>query len=432
METSKIFLLFLPILLANPSATYILRNEEEQGEVACDPAANPSDCPHDRQCKDLDGDGQSTCVCDSRYYTTHTSGHCVLGLKELVYDMEKELGALELKQQHDNDWLNDTMNELLLIPTTTTTTTTPAPNGGGLLLVVSGHWTVGGLKDNSQVVDIITGTKCSLPPSGVSYPFRVSDGTGTTIDGIPLICGGYIGGGNYLRECYTFDKTSNSWSVFANMIHGRAFNSGSVLNGKFWVTGGYTDTTKESTELISMDGTVEAGPNLPSPGRWGHSMVTLHDGRVMILGDGTDPLKNKVSIYDSNTDTFEDGPDLIYSREHAGAILFRSAKHNNRHVVLVAGGKTEKVEVFDYTTASSWEEITSLPTDHDTQFHQAVASTIPSIYGDGAILQHDEYVYELTCTAIECSWSISPVQLDQAVYAAVMLHLPTDYVNCNN
>merc|ERR1719225_259173 len=142
MDTSQIFLLFLPILLANPSATYILRNEEEQGEVACDPAANPSDCPHDRQCKDLDGDGQLTCVCDSRYYTTHTSGHCVLGLKELVYDMEKELGALELKQQHDNDWLNDTMNELLLIPTTTATTTSPAPNGGGLLLVVSGHWTV--------------------------------------------------------------------------------------------------------------------------------------------------------------------------------------------------------------------------------------------------------------------------------------------------
>ena len=54
------------------------------GEVACDPAANPSDCPHDRQCKDMDGDGQATCVCDSRYYTTHTNGHCVLGITLLL------------------------------------------------------------------------------------------------------------------------------------------------------------------------------------------------------------------------------------------------------------------------------------------------------------------------------------------------------------
>ena len=94
------------------------------------------------------------------------------------------------------------------------------------------------------------------------------------------------------------------------------------------ITGGYT--SKESTEFISMDGTVEAGPNLPSPGRWGHSMVTLHDGRVIILGDGTSAMWKKVWIYNKNTDTFEDGPDLIYPRDHAGATLFRSAKHNNR------------------------------------------------------------------------------------------------------
>ena len=63
------------------------------GEVACDPAANPSDCPYDRQCKDLDGDGQSTCVCDSRYYTTHTNGHCVLGISYLVCFRQRKILA---------------------------------------------------------------------------------------------------------------------------------------------------------------------------------------------------------------------------------------------------------------------------------------------------------------------------------------------------
>jgi len=189
METSLVVLLFVPILLANTLTASILRNGANPGEVACDPAANPSDCPSNRRCEDMDGDGQSTCVCDSRFYKTNAAGNCVLGLKELIYEMEKEietlkanvsdnandiasneaqismnaanitaaddqvnmeamdemkdkldalnqslsgdldqammdLEELELKQQEDINWLNDTMNELLLIPTTTTTTTT--------------------------------------------------------------------------------------------------------------------------------------------------------------------------------------------------------------------------------------------------------------------------------------------------------------------
>ena len=43
-------------------------------------------------------------------------------------------------------------------------------------------------------------------------------------------------------------------------------------------------------------------------------MVTLHDGRVMIIGAG-DPssLRQNVLIYDSSTNTFTAGPDTIYS-----------------------------------------------------------------------------------------------------------------------
>jgi len=120
MDTSQIFLLFL--LSAFASAANILRNEEA---VVCDPAEDPSSCPTNRRCEDEDGDGEYNCVCDKRFYTTHTLGHCVLGFKELVFDMEKELAALEMKQEHDVDWLNETLVDLLEIPTTTTTTLHP-------------------------------------------------------------------------------------------------------------------------------------------------------------------------------------------------------------------------------------------------------------------------------------------------------------------
>ena len=38
-----------------------------------------------------------------------------------------------------------------------------------------------------------------------------------------------------------------------------------------------------STEMVKQDGTISYGTPLPAA-RYGHCMVTLHDGRVMILG----------------------------------------------------------------------------------------------------------------------------------------------------
>ena len=56
-------------------------------EVVCNPADNPSSCAHNRRCEDNDGDGEYTCVCDKRFYTTHlTSGHCVLGERDQSCD----------------------------------------------------------------------------------------------------------------------------------------------------------------------------------------------------------------------------------------------------------------------------------------------------------------------------------------------------------
>ena len=106
----------------------------------------------------------------------------------------------------------------------------------GLVLVVSGY--NGGIHDHSQVLDIKAETTCSLPPAGVSYPFKMNTGVGTTIDGIPLICGGYAGGsGGRLKQCYKFDELMNAWALHANMVTGREAPAAAVLNGKLWVTG---------------------------------------------------------------------------------------------------------------------------------------------------------------------------------------------------
>ena len=52
------------------------------------------------------------------------------------------------------------------------------------------------------------------------------------------------------------------------------------------------------------------------------------------------------------------GPDMSYDRYYHGCTLFKSAKHGNREVALVAGGYVqEKVELLDYQAeGSAWEE----------------------------------------------------------------------------
>ena len=56
------------------------------GKLACDPNANPNDCPSNRVCQEIDGDGNATCVCDPRFYLTNNDGHCILGKLRQVWD----------------------------------------------------------------------------------------------------------------------------------------------------------------------------------------------------------------------------------------------------------------------------------------------------------------------------------------------------------
>ena len=89
-----------------------------------------------------------------------------------------------------------------------------------------------------------------------------------------------------------------------------------------------------------------------------HCMVTLDDGKVMILGTEWYEHQKRVSIFDPQSNTFMNGSDLLYERQNAGCAVFFSPLHDNRPVVLSAGGAYHSTaEVLDYTKANaSWEE----------------------------------------------------------------------------
>ena len=104
-----------------------------------------------------------------------------------------------------------------------------------------------------------------------------------------------------------------------------------------------------------------AGISLPYT-VYAHCVVTLNDGRVMILGGRDGSSLRKVLIFNSTSGTFSDAPDMLYTRSSPGCATFNSPLHNHREVVLVAGGSgQDSVELLDYQTeGSTWQESKSL------------------------------------------------------------------------
>ena len=215
----------------------------------------------------------------------------------------------------------------------------------------------GSSTDESQVIDVCsTSTACANLPS---YPFAMYLAAGGLVNGFPIICGGNSDYSEVLLEsCFKFDRNSNAWKLHSYMNYKRYGHAGTVVKDALFITGGWDDGSKlYTTEYIHSNGTVESGPNLPVA-REGHCSVTLHDGKVMILGASSPPaLSRNVIIMDPADNSFSTGPSLSYDRDQAACTIFKSPLHNGRPVVLSAGGSSQATaEVYDYTNANNqWQ-----------------------------------------------------------------------------
>ena len=209
--------------------------------------------------------------------------------------------------------------------------------------------------DKSQVIDVSSSsTACANLPS---YPFAMHNAAGGFVNGSPIICGGYTSSGGETDSCHIFEKNSNSWKLHSRMRYRRESHASTVVNNALFITGGHDGSSRlATTEYIYANGTFQSGPNLPGA-RWGHCSVTLHDGKVMILGaDSSSSLHRNVIIMDPADNSFSTGPSMSYERLRAACTLFYSPLHNGRPVVLAAGGRDQATaEVYDYTNTNKWQ-----------------------------------------------------------------------------
>ena len=207
---------------------------------------------------------------------------------------------------------------------------------------------------DAQVVDLSKQTRsCQNLPE---YPVAMGMATGAIVSGHPMICGGLSktnpvwSPSEWGTECYRHSKVSNSWIFSANMNTNRLYSASVMLNGTLFVMGGFGGLS--STEYVSPDGDASRpGPDLPNP-RAEHCAVKLSTGQVMLVGGyGGYGGSGMATMFDPDTETFDTLlPSLSADLRNGGCAVFHSAMHDNREVVLAAGGNREATcLVLDYT-----------------------------------------------------------------------------------
>ena len=214
-----------------------------------------------------------------------------------------------------------------------------------LILVATGK------TDKCQVVDVDSSTSCG---NLLSYPYSSWNAAGGEINGSPIICGGSPKSDSG-KSCYRFDQFENTWKFHAYMKSIRHSHAAAVIKDVLFISGRVSNGQLASTEFIHANGTVTSGTNLPLA-RQGHCMVTLHDGKVMILGaESPHSLTKNVILFDPS-DSYTTEPSMSYPRNNAACTLFKSDLHDGRPVVLSAGGLSQATaQVYDYTNSNHWQ-----------------------------------------------------------------------------
>ena len=168
----------------------------------------------------------------------------------------------------------------VLLSVLNTNKTISVPQKDHLLFVTGGKQ-----ERESEVVDLHKNS--SYCRSLSDYPLEAQYASGGILNGQPLICGGIVGleDNNATNECYVYNATSLTWSLFANMTHKRYGASGVTLDNKrFLIMGGSGQINSSSTsEYILSNQTVVAGPITPYIGLEWHCLVRLDDGKVIII-----------------------------------------------------------------------------------------------------------------------------------------------------
>ena len=213
----------------------------------------------------------------------------------------------------------------------------------------------------TEIVDIMNKPypKICKPLADIPKTIR-NNAVGTNLQETPVFCGGTLvedwcqipnpdcGRKRFSENCFKF--INGSWEEFTSMKEKRGNAAGIIYKNEWHIFGGWTqgplDTNNHSTttlsktsEIISQDGGVRKGPDLPT--KFAHHAITSINETVSILSGGVLGMPHNGSLtwyYNHETEKFTSGPHLLEGRtEHASATIVDKGKEKE-NIPIVAGG----------------------------------------------------------------------------------------------
>jgi hypothetical protein len=152
-----------------------------------------------------------------------------------------------------------------------------------------------------------------------------------------LVAGGEATPFDYLASADLYDPATDSWTPAAPM-HAEHDALATVLlaDGRVLAVGGYGPTAATGAEVFDpATGKWTAPRGLTTPRGEGNRMVTLTDGRPVVVGGYTEHgfrYEDTAEVYDAATDTWAETPPMAVGRADHVAVALPDDS------VLVAGG----------------------------------------------------------------------------------------------
>ena len=144
--------------------------------------------------------------------------------------------------------------------------------------MITSGWN-GSSMDSTEVIDLTTGKAFKVPSLGR----RTFGATGGLLDGLPLVCGGYDD-----DQIQSINK-EESKSLGQLTVQRGSAASVVLSNNTLWVTGGYDQSGKKTTELVTKEGKTSKGPDLPLA-LYGHAIVAINSDVFILIGGRSDDV----------------------------------------------------------------------------------------------------------------------------------------------
>ena len=184
----------------------------------------------------------------------------------------------------------------------------------------------------TEVIDVLSGETCA---DLADFPLANAGAVGANLDGIPVLCGG--ASPTIYQKCYNY--TNTGWQQFANMKKKRGGAAGVMSKNKFHVFGGFDGSSLlQTSEIISMDGGVEYGPELPVAVS-SHAITSINSTMSIMSGGETSAVfySTLTWFFDHETNVFSSGPSLLLGRRRHGSATLVD-KVTKVKIPMVTGG----------------------------------------------------------------------------------------------